>query len=107
MRFVDKGFIVHADHSANASAFTARIAVGCRSGMTAALTAAVAAFAGSVHGGAAERAVRLIDEVGEPGNAERYVAELQGQGRPVMGFGHRVYRTEDPGSAICGPPSWS
>ncbi|WP_406332637.1 citrate/2-methylcitrate synthase [Streptomyces sp. NBC_00203] len=96
VRFVDKGFIVHADHSANASAFTARIAVGCRSGMTAALTAAVAAFAGSVHGGAAERAVRLIDEVGEPGNAERYVAELQGRGRPVMGFGHRVYRTEDP-----------
>jgi citrate synthase len=64
--------------------------------MTAALTAAVAAFAGSVHGGAAERAVRLIDEVGEPGSAERYVAELQGRGRPVMGFGHRVYRTEDP-----------
>ncbi|KAB1979142.1 citrate/2-methylcitrate synthase [Streptomyces triticiradicis] len=96
VRFVDKGFIVHADHGSNASAFTARVAIGCRSGMTAALTAAVAAFAGSVHGGAAERAVRLVDEVGEPGNAERYVAGLQRQGRPVMGFGHRVYRTEDP-----------
>ena len=96
VRFVDKGFIVHADHGSNASAFTARVAIGCRSGMTAALTAAVAAFAGSVHGGAAERAASLIDEVGEPRNAERYVAELQGRGRPVMGFGHRVYRTEDP-----------
>ncbi|MEU8690503.1 citrate/2-methylcitrate synthase [Streptomyces sp. NPDC048665] len=96
VRFIEKGFIVHADHGSNASAFTARIAIGCRSGMAAALTAAVAAFAGSVHGGAAERAVRLVDEVGEPGNAERYVAELQRQGRPVMGFGHRVYRTEDP-----------
>lgn len=96
VRFINKGLIVHADHSSNASAFTARIAIGCRAGMTAALTAAISAFAGSVHGGAAERVVGLIDQVGEPGNAERYVAELQGRNEPVMGFGHRVYRTEDP-----------
>ncbi|MFF1872497.1 citrate/2-methylcitrate synthase [Streptomyces sp. CB03911] len=96
VRFVNKGFIVHADHSSNASAFTARVAIGCRAGMTAALTAAVAAFAGSVHGGAAERVVGLIDQVGTPENAEAHVAALQGRGEPVMGFGHRVYRTEDP-----------
>ncbi|MFJ4977167.1 citrate/2-methylcitrate synthase [Streptomyces coeruleorubidus] len=96
VRFIDKGFIVHADHSSNASAFTARVAIGCRAGMTAAITAAVAAFAGSVHGGAAERVVGLIDQVGSPGNARAHVEALQSRGEPVMGFGHRVYRTEDP-----------
>jgi len=96
VRFLNKGFIVHADHSSNASAFTARIAIGSQSSMTAAVTAAIATFAGSVHGGAAERAALLVDEVGAPENAETYVAERFGRGEPVMGFGHRVYRTEDP-----------
>jgi citrate synthase len=96
VRFINKGFIVHADHSSNASAFAARVAVGSRAGMTAALTAAVATFAGSVHGGAAERVVRLVDQVGSPERAADYVAEVRGRGEPVMGFGHRVYRTEDP-----------
>ncbi|MDI5973800.1 citrate/2-methylcitrate synthase [Streptomyces sp. SL13] len=96
VRFINKGFIVHADHSSNASAFTARVAIGCRAGMTAALTAAIAAFAGSVHGGAAERVVGLIDAVGSADRAEEYVAALQARNEPVMGFGHRVYRTEDP-----------
>ncbi|WP_433547243.1 citrate/2-methylcitrate synthase [Streptomyces sp. CA-294286] len=96
VRVIDKGFIVHADHGSNASAFAARVAIGCRAGMTAALTAAVAAFAGSVHGGAAERVVGLVDRVGSPENAADHVAALQARGEPVMGFGHRVYRTEDP-----------
>ncbi len=96
VRFMNKGLIVHADHSSNASAFAARVATGSRAGMTAALTAAVATFGGSVHGGAAERVVRLIDDVGSPENAGAYVQELHGRGEPVMGFGHRVYRTEDP-----------
>ncbi|MGK5730443.1 citrate/2-methylcitrate synthase [Streptomyces sp. URMC 124] len=96
VRFMNKGLIVHADHSSNASAFAARVATGARAGMNAALTAAVATFGGSVHGGAAERVVRLIDDVGDPAHAAAYVAELHGRGEPVMGFGHRVYRTEDP-----------
>ncbi|MFF9347265.1 citrate/2-methylcitrate synthase [Streptomyces sp. NPDC014734] len=96
VRFLNKGLIVHADHSSNASAFAARVATGSRAGMTASVTAAVATFAGSVHGGAAERVMRLLDDVGEPGRAGEYVAELRGRGEPVMGFGHRVYRTEDP-----------
>ncbi|WP_405683792.1 citrate/2-methylcitrate synthase [Streptomyces sp. NBC_00057] len=96
VQFINRGLIVHADHSSNASAFVARVATGCRAGMTASLTAAVAAFGGSVHGGAAERVMTLLDQVGSPERAEAYVAELQGRGEPVMGFGHRVYRTEDP-----------
>ncbi|MFF4160750.1 citrate/2-methylcitrate synthase [Streptomyces sp. NPDC001678] len=96
VRFMNKGLIVHADHSSNASAFTARIATGSRASMIAAITAAMATFSGSLHGGAAERVVRLIDEVDGPADAERYVREVQGRGDRVMGFGHRVYRTEDP-----------
>lgn len=96
VRFINKGFVVHADHGSNASAFVARVVTGCQAGMTAAITAAIAAFAGSVHGGAAERAVGLIDQVGTPDNAERHVAALHARNEPVMGFGHRVYRTEDP-----------
>lgn len=96
VRFIDKGFIVHADHGSNASAFTARVAIGCRASMTAAITAAIAAFSGSVHGGAAERVIDLVDRVGSPENARAHVEALRSRGEPVMGFGHRVYRTEDP-----------
>ncbi|KMS73048.1 citrate (Si)-synthase [Streptomyces regensis] len=96
VRFINKGFVVHADHSSNASAFVARVVTGCRAGMNASVTAAIAAFAGSVHGGAAERAVSLVDQVGVPENAERYVSDALRRNEPIMGFGHRVYRTEDP-----------
>jgi citrate synthase len=95
-RFVDKDLIVHADHDANASTFAARVVIGCRSNVSAAITAAIAAFAGSVHGGATERVMELIDAVGTPANAVAYVRERRERNQPVMGFGHRVYRTEDP-----------
>jgi citrate synthase len=96
VRSMNGALVVHADHGSNASAFTARVVIGCRAGMTAALTAAVAAFSGSVHGGAAERVVGVIDRVGAPENAGNYVAGLRSRNEPVMGFGHRVYRTQDP-----------
>ncbi len=96
VRLVDKGLIVHADHGSNASAFTARVAVGSRASMAAAITAAIATFSGSVHGGAAERVVGLVDQVRSPDRASEHVADLHRRGERVMGFGHRVYRTEDP-----------
>jgi citrate synthase len=95
-RLIDRDLIVHADHSSNASAFTARVVIGCKSGIHGALTAAVSAFAGQLHGGAAERVMTLVDAIGEPSRAEAYVAERLVRNEPVMGFGHRVYRTEDP-----------
>ncbi|MEH1894681.1 MAG: citrate/2-methylcitrate synthase [Nostoc sp.] len=64
--------------------------------LQAAITAAIAAFSGSLHGGATERALELIDAVGTPDNAEAYVRNCLERNQPVMGFGHRVYRTEDP-----------
>lgn len=95
-RFIDKGLIVHADHSANASTFTARVAIGSKANLHAAITAAIGTFSGALHGGAAERVVELIDVVGQPEHAAAYVRRCFEQNQPVMGFGHRVYRTEDP-----------
>jgi citrate synthase len=96
VRFIEKDLIMHADHSANASAFAARVAIGCRANLHAAITAAIAAFSGSLHGGAAERVMDLIDAVGTPENAATYVRDCLDRNQPVMGFGHRVYRVEDP-----------
>lgn len=93
---VDRDLIVHADHSSNASAFALRVVVGCRSNMHAAMTSAISAFSGMLHGGAAEQVMTLIDEVGTPSAAADYVREKHVRNEPVMGFGHRVYRTEDP-----------
>lgn len=93
---IDCSLVVHADHSANASAFTARVVTSCRANVYSAMTAAVSAFAGELHGGAAEGVMRLVDEVGTPDRAHDYVQRKLSENQPVMGFGHRVYRTEDP-----------
>ncbi len=96
IRIVERDLILHAELAANPSAFAARIAISCNAGMHAAITAAIAAFAGSLHGGAAEQVLKMIDTVGAPENAENYVADRRARNQPVMGFGHRVFRVEDP-----------
>lgn len=96
VQLMDRDLIIHADHSSNASAFAARIVISCKAGIHAALTAAVSAFAGQLHGGAAEGVMALVDAIPEPSWADAYVAERLARNEPVMGFGHRVYRTEDP-----------
>lgn len=96
IRIMDRGLILHADLAANPSAFAARIAISCDAGMHAAITAAIAAFAGSLHGGAAEQVLKMVDIIGEPQNAAKYVAERRARNEPIMGFGHRVFRVEDP-----------
>ncbi|HEX8090778.1 MAG TPA: citrate/2-methylcitrate synthase [Blastocatellia bacterium] len=96
VRLVDKDLILHADHGSNASAFAARVAISCQANLHAAITAAIAAFSGPLHGGAAERVNEFIDAVGAPENAAAYVRERLDSSQPVMGFGHRVYRTSDP-----------
>ena len=95
-QIVNQILILHADHSANASTFTARVVAGTRSDWYAALTAAIAAFAGPLHGGAIEQVITMIQAIGTPEQAADYVANLQANNQPVMGFGHRVYQTEDP-----------
>jgi citrate synthase len=93
---VDRDLILHSDHSSNASTFVARVVIGCHADIYAAVTAAVSAFAGTVHGGAAENTLKVIDEVGTPDCAHAYVTERRARNESIAGFGHRVYRTEDP-----------
>jgi citrate synthase len=74
----------------------ARVAVGCRANLYAAVTAATATFSGALHGGAAEKVVDLIKAVQIPENAAAYVRGCLERNEAIMGFGHRIYRTEDP-----------
>jgi citrate synthase len=93
---MDTDMVLHAEHGSNASSFTARVVAGTDANLHAAITAAVAALSGPAHGGAAENVMRMAQEVGSPENAAAYVKHKRGNREPVMGFGHRVYRAEDP-----------
>lgn len=93
---MDKDLILHADHGSNASAFTARVVAGTKADAYGAVTAAIAALAGPAHGGAAENVMQMAREIDSPENAGKYVKALLRSGGRVMGFGHRVYRSEDP-----------
>ena len=95
-RLMDIDMILHAEHGSNASAFTARVVAGTEANLHAAITAAVAALSGPAHGGAAENVMRMAQEIGDPANAADYVKRKRGNKEAVMGFGHRVYRAEDP-----------
>ena len=93
---MDTDFILHADHGSNASAFTARVVAGTQANLHADVTAAIAALSGPLHGGAAEDVMKMALEIGAPEHAADYVKRLRAAREPVMGFGHRVYRAEDP-----------
>ncbi len=95
-RLMDLDMILHAEHGSNASAFTARVVAGTEANLHAAMAAAVAALSGPAHGGAAENVMLMAQEVGEAANAAEYVRRKRANKEPVMGFGHRVYRAEDP-----------
>jgi citrate synthase len=95
-QLMDRDLILHAEHGSNASSFTARVVVGTEANLHAAMTAAIAALSGPAHGGAAEDVMRMAQEIGEPQNAAAYVKAKRAAGEAVTGFGHRVYRTEDP-----------
>ncbi|MXX91438.1 MAG: citrate (Si)-synthase [Boseongicola sp. SB0677_bin_26] len=95
-RLADVDFILHAEHGANASSFAARVTVGTEADMHGAITTALATLAGPAHGGAAEDVMKMVEEIGAPGNAAEYVRQKRKNREPVTGFGHRVYRAEDP-----------
>ncbi len=92
--------ITTVDHGFNASTFTARVVASTGADMAACLVAAVGALSGPLHGGAPSRALDLLDEIGDPTNAEAVVRAHLATGERIMGFGHRVYRTEDPRSVL-------
>ena len=93
---MDKDLILHAEHGSNASSFAARVVTGTGANLHAALTAAVGALSGPAHGGAAEDVMKMAADIGAPENAAAYVAGKRKKREPIMGFGHRVYRAEDP-----------
>jgi len=93
---IDTYWICTAEHGLNASTFTARIAASTGADAGAALSAAVGTLSGPLHGGAPAHVIPMIDEVAASGDAERYVSDLLARGDRIMGFGHRVYRAEDP-----------
>ena len=95
-RLMDMDMVLHAEHGSNASSFAARVVAGTDADLHGAITAAVAALAGPAHGGAAENVMRMAQEIGGASKAAEYVKTKRAKGEPVMGFGHRVYRAEDP-----------
>ena len=95
-RLMDLDFILHAEHGSNASSFTARVVTGTDANLHAAITAAIAALSGPAHGGAAEDVIKMAREIGDPKNAKQYVKARRKNREAIMGFGHRVYRAEDP-----------
>jgi len=113
-RALDAYFIVGAEHGLNASTFTARVIVSTRSDLASAVTGAIGALKGPLHGGAPSEVVEQIHTVGSPERAEAWVNETLDKGERLMGFGHRVYRAYDPRAAALRkvaesmehPPEW-
>ena len=93
---MDVDFILHAEHGSNASAFAARVAASTQSDLHSAVVAGIGTLKGPAHGGAAEEVMKMAQDIGTPDNAEKYAKDLLGSGGRVMGFGHRVYKAEDP-----------
>ncbi len=96
MHIMDVDFILHAEHGANASAFASRVAASTQTDLHSAVVAGIATLKGPAHGGAAEEVMKMAEEIGRPENAEPYARNLLDRGGRVMGFGHRVYKAEDP-----------
>jgi citrate synthase len=98
-RALDIALILHADHELNASTFAARVTAATLSDMHSAITSAIGALKGPLHGGANEAVFRILDSIDrQGGDAVEYVKGMLAQKKKVPGFGHRVYHTEDPRS---------
>ncbi|MGE0878083.1 MAG: citrate synthase [Acidimicrobiia bacterium] len=99
-RAVEQYLISTVDHGFNASTFTARVIASTGADMAACVVGAVGALSGPLHGGAPSRALDTIDAIGTPSNIDAYIRPRIEAGERIMGFGHAVYRTEDPRSRL-------
>lgn len=100
VRAFDVAMILHAEHELNASTFTARVVAGTHADLHSAVTAALAALKGPIHGGANEAAMTFFEQIGSPERAAGAVRERLAQKRTIFGFGHPVYVTTDPRARI-------
>jgi citrate synthase len=97
---LNKYLILLADHGMNSSTFTARVVASTWSDAYSAVTAAVCALKGPLHGGAPAPVLKMLQDIGTPDRAEKWLRDELKSGRRLMGFGHRVYRTTDPRAEI-------
>jgi citrate synthase len=100
VKAIDTYWICTAEHGLNASTFAGRVAASTGADCGASLSAAVGALSGPLHGGAPAYVKPMIEEVTRMGDPERWVKEALATGKRIMGFGHRIYRAEDPRSRI-------
>jgi citrate synthase len=99
-RAIDVALILHADHELNASTFAARVTASTLSDLYSAVTSAIGTLKGPLHGGANERVMEMLDDIVTPDRAEEVVKERLSRHERIMGFGHRVYKVEDPRATI-------
>mgnify|MGYP001267985575 FL=1 len=95
-RLMEKDFVLHAEHGINASAFAARVAASTNSDLHSAVVSGIGTLKGPAHGGAAEEVMAMALDIGEEDRAEGYVRNILDGGGRIMGFGHGVYKVEDP-----------
>ena len=100
VKAVDAYFVSAAEHGMNASTFTARVIASTGADVAAALSGAVGAMSGPLHGGAPSRVLHMLEEVERTGDAEGFVRNILDTNQRLMGFGHRVYRAEDPRARV-------
>jgi citrate synthase len=99
-RAIDAYWTAAAEHGVSSSTFTSRVITSTGADVTAALSAAVGALSGPLHGGAPARVLQMLDEVEAAGDATTWVKQKLDRGERIMGFGHRVYRAEDPRARV-------
>ena len=93
---MERYMILHADHGLNASTFAARVTAGTGSDLYSAVTSAVGTLKGEFHGGASERVMKMLCDINSLDEVEAYIQSMLDDKKKIMGFGHRVYKTEDP-----------
>ena len=104
-QFFDTSLVLHAEHSFNASTFTARQVASTRAHIYAAVSAAIGSLSGALHGGANVRVMQMLKEIGSMDKIDAYINSVLNSGELIMGLGHAVYETDDPRALILGPMS--
>jgi 2-methylcitrate synthase/citrate synthase II len=99
-RAMDVSLILYAEHEFNASTFTARVVASTQSDLYSAISAAIGALKGPLHGGANERVMEVLEQVQQSGDAESWIRDALAKKKRIMGFGHRVYKNGDPRAVV-------
>ncbi len=99
-RFFDKVLIMHAEHTMNASTFASRVIGSTQASVYSAISGAVGALSGPLHGGANERVLRMLYSIGHPDNVDKFLDEMLTTKSKIMGIGHRVYKVKDPRAVL-------